>query len=365
MNFSETLKKAESGAALSVPELALLLTEPGAEAAAALAAAADRVKRACCGDWVNLRGLIEFSNVCERDCLYCGIRRGTVGLKRYRMSENDIVRAAELSGEFGYGSVVLQSGERSDPEFVDFVTGVLKRIAALPYRLGITLSCGEQTLETYLRWREAGATRYLLRIETSDRELFHRIHPPSWRFDDRVAALARLKEADYQVGTGVMIGLPGQTAEHLAADVRFFRGIDADMIGMGPYLPQKDTPLGKAFPDSPGAAETRLELALRMISVTRLVLRDVNIAAATALQAISPADGRERGILAGANVIMPNVGDPAYRRNYQLYNGKPDLDENAPAVREKLLASLAAVGARPRFNEPGDPLHYAARTGKR
>jgi biotin synthase len=150
----------------------------------------------------------------------------------------------------------------------------------------------------------------------------------------------------------------------LAKDICFFRDIDADMIGMGPYLPQEDTPLGQAHPDSPGAAEKRLELALRMIAVTRLVLPDVNIAAATALQAIAPADGRERGILAGANVIMPNVGDTVHRRDYQLYNGKPDLDENAPEVRAKLLESLAAIGEVPRFNVPGDPLHYAVRTGK-
>ena len=162
-----------------------------------------------------------------------------------------------------------------------------------------------------------------------------------------------------------MIGLPGQSCADLAKDIAFFRDIDADMIGMGPYLPQDHTPLGIQFPDSPGSAEKRLQLALRMIAVTRLVLRDVNIAAATALQAIDPESGRERGILAGANVIMPNVGEVEHRKDYQLYNGKPDLDENAPAVREKLLASLAAIGEIPRFNVPGDPLHYAVRTGKK
>lgn len=364
MNFAGILARAEAGEDLSVPELTVLLAPPDSEAAAALTAAAHRVKTAVCGDSVHLRGLIEFSNLCNRDCFYCGIRRSMTTVRRYRMSADEIVRAATRAGEYGYGSVVLQSGERDDPEFTEFLTGVLRRIAALPYRLGITLSCGEQSRETYLRWREAGATRYLLRIESSNPALFARIHPAEWRWEDRAAALARLKEADYQVGTGVMIGLPGQTTADLAADVKFFQRIDADMIGMGPYLPQDDTPMGQRYPDAPGAAEARLELALRMISVTRLLLRDVNIAAATALQAISPADGRERGILAGANVIMPNVGDPAYRRGYQLYNGKPGLDENAAALRAALLANLAAIGARPDFNAPGDPLHYAVRTGK-
>lgn len=364
MNFYDLLDRIRRGEKLPASELAILLSPPDTAAEKALFDAADEVKKEFCGNYVNLRGLVEFSNICTRDCLYCGIRKSVKSVSRYCMSVAEIVTAAKRAGEYGYGSVVLQSGERSDPDFIKFVTGVLQEISALPYALGITLSCGEQSLETYLRWREAGATRYLLRIESSDPEIFRRIHPPECSFDARVAALQRLKCAGYQVGTGVMIGLPGQSCEDLAKDISFFRDIDADMIGMGPYLPQDDIPLGAAFPDSPGAAEKRLETALRMIAVTRLALRDVNIAAATALQAIDPGHGRERGILAGANVIMPNVGELLHRRDYQLYNGKPDLDENAPAVRGKLLESLAAIGAVPRFNVPGDPLHYAVRMKK-
>jgi biotin synthase len=257
--------------------------------------------------------------------------------------------------------VVLQSGERSDPEFVDMVEEILLRIRELPVELGITLSCGEETLETYRRWRRAGATRYLLRIESSNETLFRAIHPADAVYSERKAALQRLRDADFQTGSGVMIGLPGQTAGDLAADVDFFRQMDLDMIGMGPFLPQEDTPLGQQFPDAPGDAQRRLELSLLMIAVTRLVLRDVNIAATTALQAIDPAKGRERGILAGANVIMPNVGDVSRRKDYQLYNGKPSLDENSSVIREKLTASLAEIGEKPRFNEPGDPLHYHKR----
>ncbi len=365
MNFYELLTRAGKGEFLQSSEISQLLQVPDEAAEKALFAAAYGVKREFCGNYVNLRGLVEFSNICTRDCLYCGIRKSVRSVSRYCMSADEIVAAARRAGEFGYGSVVLQSGERSDPEFTGFVTEILQKISALPYALGITLSCGEQSMETYLRWREAGATRYLLRIESSDPAIFARIHPPECRFEERLAALHRLKEADYQLGTGVMIGLPGQSCEDLAKDICFFRELDVDMIGMGPYLPQNETPLGRDFPDAPGAAEKRLQLALRMIAATRLVLRDVNIAAATALQAIAPDSGRERGILAGANVIMPNVGETLHRRDYQLYNGKPDLDENAPAVREKLLTSLAAIGEVPRFNEPGDPLHYAIRTGRK
>ncbi|MBE6358001.1 MAG: [FeFe] hydrogenase H-cluster radical SAM maturase HydE [Lentisphaerae bacterium] len=359
--FYRILEKAVSGEFLAVPEITVLLCPPDEAAEKALFDAAYQLKCSICGKVVNLRGLIEFSNICTRDCLYCGIRRSNPKPHRYTMSVNEIVESAVLAGEFGYGSVVLQSGERSDPEFVDMVEEILCRIKELPFELGITLSCGEESLETYQRWRRAGATRYLLRIESSDEALFRKIHPADAVYSERKAALRRLQAADFQTGSGVMIGLPGQSVEHLAADVDFFRQMDLDMIGMGPFLPQEDTPLGQQYPDLPGDAEKRLKLSLRMIAVTRLVLRDVNIAATTALQAIDPARGRERGILAGANVIMPNVGNVSRRKDYQLYNGKPSLDENSSEIREKLTASLAEIGEMPRFNEPGDPLHYSKR----
>ena len=361
MDFYRTLEKAQAGETLAVDDIAVLLNAPDEAAQQALFDAAYRVKSEICGRVVNLRGLIEFSNICTRDCLYCGIRKSNGKVSRYTMSIDEIVKSAETAGVFGYGSVVLQSGERSDGQFVDFVEEVLHRISRLPYDLGITLSCGEQSLETYLRWRKAGAKRYLLRIESADEEIFRAIHPADAVFAERKEALQRLREADFQTGSGVMIGLPGQTVEHLAKDIVFFREMDLDMIGMGPFLPQSDTPLGQRYPDAPGMARKRLEMSLRMIAVTRLVLRDVNIAATTALQAIDPESGRERGILAGANVIMPNVGDVCHRRDYQLYNGKPSLDENSQVIREKLTASLAAIGETPRFNAHGDPLHYCKR----
>ncbi len=364
MSFDKILEKACRGDRLSVAEIAVLLNAPGKAEENALFDAAYALKCQLLGKVVNLRGLIEFSNICTRDCLYCGIRKSNLKPVRYTMSMDEIVNSAALAGQFGYGSVVLQSGERSDPAFVDMVEEIIRRIKALPWELGITLSCGEESLETYQRWRKAGAKRYLLRIESSSEKIFNSIHPAQYSFFERKAALERLKAAGYQTGSGVMIGLPGQSVEDLARDVDFFRQMELDMIGMGPSLPQEDTPLGRQFPDAPGASEKRLQLSLRMIAVTRLVLKDVNIAATTALQAIDPAMGRERGILAGANVLMPNTGDVSRRKDYQLYNGKPSLDENSENIRRKLIDSLARIGETPRFNESGDPLHYFKRMEK-
>ena len=362
MDYRSVLERAYRGEYLNTAEIALLLDVPDEAAERELFEAAYLVKCEICGKLVNLRGLIEFSNFCTRDCFYCGIRKSNNKVSRYCMSMDEIVESAARAMEFGYGSVVLQSGERSDGEFVAFVEEVLHRISALPEAPGITLSCGEESLETYQRWRAAGARRYLLRIESSNERIFNTIHPPEAVFAERKAALERLKEAGFQTGSGVMIGLPGQTVKDLAADIDFFRQMDLDMIGMGPFLPQEDTPLGRQYPDSGDMARRRLQLSLRMIAVTRLVLRDVNIAATTALQAIDPAAGRERGILAGANVIMPNVGDVSRRKDYQLYNGKPALDENSRNIREALIRSLAAIGEKPRFHEAGDPLHFFKRT---
>lgn len=362
MDFYRILDRAAAGVCPDVPETALLLDPPDQEAQQALFDAAYRLKCEICGKVVNLRGLVEFSNICTRDCLYCGIRKGNCKVNRYTMSIDEVVSSAVLAGEFGYGSVVLQSGERSDAAFTDMVEDMVWQISGLPYNLGITLSCGEQSMETYQRWYRAGARRYLLRIESSSEKIFRAIHPPEASYTERKAALRRLQEAGFQTGSGVMIGLPGQEITDLAEDIHFFREMDLDMIGMGPFLPQADTPMGNGAAETPADTGRRLQLSLRMIAVTRLVLRDVNIAATTALQAIDPANGRECGILAGANVIMPNVGDVSHRRDYQLYNGKPALDENSSAIRQQLIDSLAAIGEVPRFDGPGDPLHFFRRT---
>lgn len=359
--YIELLETAYCGKKLSLRQIESLLTPPDAGCEQKLFDTALKLKRELFGNLVNLRGLIEFSNICTRDCFYCGIRRSNAKVSRYTMSEDEIVCSAALASEFGYGAVVLQSGEREDPAFTRQVTRLIEKINALPNPPAITLSCGEQSLQTYREWAAAGAKRYLLRIESSSPEIFSAIHPAESTLASRKAALRRIRKAGFQTGTGVMIGLPGQTLHHLAKDIKFFRDADVDMIGMGPFLPQSDTPMGDA-PDDPETVKCRFSRALRMIAVTRLVLRDVNIASTTALQALDPENGREKGVLAGANVIMPNVGNVNYRRDYQLYNGKPALDENGENIRRQLLESLQKIGELPRWDSSGDPPHFVKRS---
>ncbi|HRR29223.1 MAG TPA: hypothetical protein P5270_07645, partial [Victivallales bacterium] len=221
-------------------------------------------------------------------------------------------------------------------------------------QLGITLCVGEQDEETYLRWFNSGAHRYLLRIETSSPELYRKIHPHDHSFEKRVNAIKTLKKIGYQTGTGVMIGLPGQEIENLADDILFFKDIDADMIGMGPYIPHNETPIGiESFGYN---SEKQLELALKMIAVTRIFLKDVNIASTTALQALK-INGRELGLIAGANIIMPNLTETKYRPSYKLYNGKPCLDENSSMCKACLKRRIESIGESIGFGEWGDSPH--------
>ncbi len=315
------------------------------------------------GNKVFYRGIVEISNLCVQDCYYCGIRKSNRALERYSLSKEEVVESALWCAEAGYGSCVLQSGERQDPRFVDFVEDCVRDIKqksisqTLPHGLGITLSLGEQRLETYRRWQAAGATRYLLRIETTNRELFRKIHPERQRIETRLQALDDLNTAGFQVGTGVMIGLPGQTVQDLAADIRFFEQRNIDMIGMGPYLVSQ----GGAM-CAEGMMEKRhlMQLALKMIAVTRLVLRDVNIASTTALQALEP-DGRERGIRFGANVTMPNITPRAVRKKYQLYDNKPCTDEDTEDCRSCLEKRVVSAGRIVGWNEWGDSRHFGRR----
>ncbi len=317
-----------------------------------------------CGPEVYFRGLIEFSNICLNDCDYCGIRRGNTKVKRFQLTKDEIVSTALWCAEHGYGSVVLQSGERRDPEFVDFVedcVGKIKqcsRSERLPNGLGITLCVGEQTEETYRRFLAAGAHRYLLRIETSSPRLYARIHPESQRIETRIERLRMLNKIGFQVGTGVMIGLPGQAAEDLADDILFFRNMDIDMIGMGPFIPHSDTPLGQTAIAGGYDKDAVFRLALRMIAVTRLVLKDVNIASTTALQAIHP-EGRELGLQYGANVIMPMATPPNVRHDYLLYEGKPCLDESAEQCSSCLRRRIESIGRTVALNRWGDSRHFS------
>ncbi len=358
--MEKLIEKIEKGAMPAHDEIVQLLALQG-ENALLLHRAARRVKRGILGDKVFLRGLIEFSNVCRCDCLYCGIRKSNAKVARYTLSDAEILEEARFAIDHGYGAVVLQSGERDDDDFVKKVAKIVSGIKKISADVGITLSCGEETFDTYRLWRDAGAERYLLRIETANETLFQQIHDAKSIYERRRQALDDLRKANFTVGSGVMIGIPGQTLDDLAADLEFFRDQDLDMIGMGPFLAHGDTPLGKRFPDTEEIKQKRLLLALNMIAVTRLMLRDVNIAAATSLQAISPVDGRQRGILAGANVIMPNLGEAAQKRNYRLYDNKPGIDENAEKAWRELENSLREIGENIAYRESGTPLHYLKR----
>ncbi len=341
-----------------------ILTTTDVEEVDVIRAAAEKTLLENCGDTVRLRGLIEFSNRCVLDCHYCGIRRGNRAVKRYSLTLDDIVACARWCADKGYGSLVLQSGERRDATFVRSVEAMIRAIKAAtrsdaqPEGLGITLCVGEQAPETYARWFAAGAHRYLLRIESSSPELFAKLHPENQCHETRVACLTNLRQIGYQVGTGVMIGLPGQTIEHLVDDLLFFRDMDVDMLGMGPYLPHAQAMLPGA-PEVP-AAEERLRLGLRMIAAARLLLRDVNIAATTALQAMAD-DGREQGLRFGANVIMPQVTPPSVRKMYTLYDGKPCLDDSAEQCAVCLEHRIASVGRRTLKNLWGDSARFGHR----
>jgi biotin synthase len=326
----------------------------------ALFECAYKVKLDNVGNNVYFRGIVEFSNICSKDCFYCGIRKSNTNVKRFKIPAEDIINAAQWAFENGYGSIVLQSGEIESSANTNFVTDVLEKIRAKTGgKLGITLSLGEQEPEVYKRWFSAGAHRYLLRIETSNEELYGDLHPQGHSFERRVGCLRNLKSLGYQVGTGVMCGLPGQTLKHLVEDILFFESEDIDMIGMGPYIVHNDTPLAERCKDYDGYKQ--LMLGLKMIAVVRIYLRDVNIAATTALQALNP-EGRELGLRAGANIIMPNITDTKYRADYQLYNNKPCISENSAMCKGCLGRRVASVGETIGYNEWGDSPHFFKRT---
>ena len=339
------------------------LQEESADVVKGLFDSAYRTKLETVGEKVYLRGLVEISNICRKNCLYCGIRSGNPAVSRYELSEDEVLDAAKFALEAGYGSLVIQGGERHDKEFVTKISRLVSKIKLLSeqYPLGITLSLGEQPREVYREWFEAGAHRYLLRIESSNRELYSRIHPSdsNHTFKSRMDALHDLKSVGYQVGTGVMIGLPFQTLDDLANDLLFFRDFDIDMCGMGPYLEHSQTPLYQ-YKDLLIPKEERLELSLKMVAILRLMMPKINIAATTAMQSIDPA-GREKAILAGANVIMPNLTLTEVRGDYSIYENKPGVGEDASITSSSLERMLQNAGIPIGYNEWGDSLHFKDR----
>ncbi len=315
------------------------------------------------GKKVYFRGLIEFANYCTKNCYYCGIRKDNKNIVRYDIDDESILNAARFAHINKYGSLVLQSGERSDSMFTKRISKLLREIKKITNgELGITISLGEQSRETYKEWFEAGAHRYLLRIESSDEELYYKIHPRDEKhdFQTRLNCLQTLKELGYQTGTGVMIGLPFQTYKHLANDLLFIKELDIDMIGMGPYIEHHDTPLYK-YKDQLWPIQRRFEVALNMIAALRFLMPDVNIAAATALQAIDPM-GREKALRVGANIIMPNITPSVNRKNYLLYENKPCTDEGADDCTNCLKIRIEMAGREIGFSEWGDSKHFFKRT---
>lgn len=283
------------------------------------------------------------------------------------MSRDDVLKMAQWAYDHEYGSLTLQSGERTDDAFVEYVVDLIRDIKKLSNNeLGITMCIGEQSEDAYRRMREAGADRYLLRIETTNKDLFEIIHPKDdlHSFETRVDCLQSLRKVGFQVGTGVMIGLPGQTLDDLVNDILFYRDMDIDMIGMGPYVVHHDTPLGQRALelgiDSQEGKLERVQLGLKMIALTRLFLKDVNIAATTALQALDKL-GREKGLAAGANILMPIITVPEHRAKYLLYDNKPCVDDNADQCKECLTRRVMSIGDRVGWKQPGNSQHYKKR----
>jgi biotin synthase len=300
-----------------------------------LASLADSVRREYYGTDVYLRGLIEFTNYCKNDCLYCGIRSGNQSLERYRLSEDEILTCCETGYTLGYRTFVLQGGEDmgyDDGNMISLIAKIRKRHEDC----AITLSFGEKTKDSYRAFFEAGANRYLLRHETANAEHYHRLHPPSMSLKKRQECLWNLKEIGYQVGSGFMVGSPYQTTECLIEDLRFLQQIRPDMIGIGPFIAHHGTP----FRDFPNGL---LRLTLRLVSILRLMFPNALIPSTTALGTIDP-QGREYGLRCGANVLMPNLSPVAVRKKYELYDNKICTDEEAAECRHCLEQRVARAG---------------------
>jgi biotin synthase len=315
---------------LTHQEILRWLRETDAARLAELWRRADETRRRHVGDAVHLRGVVELSNYCARQCAYCGLRAGNLQLARYRMLASEILQAARQAVKFGYGTVVLQSGEDQGLTSA-WLADIIRQIKR-ETTLAVTLSLGERPLRELAAWRAAGADRYLLRFETSDRHLFDEIHPPMGkRKSDRIALLRQLQDLGYEVGSGIMVGLPGQTYASVADDIALFRELDLDLIGLAPFIPHPGTPLGSGFQIFPPVNGEQVpnheQMVYKAIALTRLVRPDANIPVTTALATINRKNGRELGWQRGANLFMPNLTPLKYRRLYEIYPAKACIAE--------------------------------------
>jgi len=293
---------------------------------------ADQKRKEVCGDEVHLRAIIEFSSYCKQNCHYCGLRKDNHELERYQLKKEEIIETAGMAAELGYQTVVLQSGEDEYPAAE--IAEIIKEIKNTT-DLAITLSLGERDFAAYKLWREAGADRYLLKHETADQALYEKYHP-GMSYQNRIESLKYLKTIGYQIGSGVIIDLPGQTPEILAEDLLLSQDLKLDMIGSGPFIPHEQTPLAESKTGT-------VEMTLKFTALSRLLLPLAHIPATTALGTID-AEGRQKALLAGANVVMPNVTDSKYREKYQIYPEKICVNEEAGDCRQCIGGIIASLG---------------------
>jgi biotin synthase len=327
---------------------------------------ADRARRDNVGDEVHLRGLVEISNYCVRSCAYCGLRVGNSPLERYRMSMDEALECARLAERLGYGTLVVQSGE--DPGISsDWVRDLVRRVKS-ETPLAVPLSLGERSDRELALWREAGADRYLLRFETSNAILYESIHPSlPGRRSDRIAMLRRIRELGYEVGSGVMIGIPGQTYDDLADDIEMFRGLDLDMIGVGPFIPHPATPLGTPTSGGSPPGENQVPntetMTYKVIALARIVCPLANIPSTTALVTLNIAQGRELGLSRGANIVMPNLTPVKYRALYEIYPAKACIFETGEECHACLSRRIDSIGRKPGQGQGPSP-NIRQRTGR-
>ena len=293
---------------------------------------ADSVRKKYVGDEIHLRGLIEFSNYCKNTCKYCGLRCENKNIERYRILEDEILEHAKNAANLGFKTIVLQSGE-DNYYTVNRMCNIISEIKKL--NVALTLSIGEKTFEEYKAYKDAGADRYLIRIETTDENLYSKMHP-GMSLENRKRCLSDLKTLGYEVGSGCLVGLPNQSIESLADDILFFKEIGADMIGVGPFIPHPDTPLKNASKGS-------FFLALKVMAITRILLKDINIPATTAMESIQK-DGRIIALQSGANVVMPNVTTTEYRQKYEIYKGKACINENPTKCLGCITNKIKLIG---------------------
>lgn len=310
---------------------------------------ADMLRKENVGEEIHLRGLIEISNYCIRRCGYCGLRFGNKELERYRMSEEEIMACVDEAERYGYGTVVLQSGEDYGIE-TEWFASIIHRIKK-ETQLAVTLSLGERPDEDLGTWRKAGADRYLLRFETSDDDLYHLIHPSlPGRKSNRLAILKTLKKLGFETGSGIMIGIPGQTYAHLTQDIDLFQRLDLDMIGVGPYIPHSQTPLGqgkwKRMIFEGDQVPNTEQMTYKVIALTRIVCPEANIPSTTSLATLNPEQGRELGLMRGANVVMPNLTPLQYRKKYEIYPSKVCITEVPSVSHACLNHRIHSIGRR-------------------